>query len=66
MAPMAKEVVLVLVRDPGDMLISLDLGSRRGKEINIHGISVVAAAERTEMGTNMRATRGLYGKGMRR
>lgn len=56
MTPMAKEVVLVLVRDSGDVFVSFDLGSRRRKEIDIHCVPVIASAEGTKVGSDMGAT----------
>ena len=66
MSPMAEQVVLVLIRNPGDMFVSFNLRSRGCQKIDVHCVPIITSTERSKVGRYMSTVRGGYRERMGR
>jgi hypothetical protein len=50
---MTKEMMLMLIRHSGDVVVPLYLGSGGGEQVNVHVVPVIMSSERAERRRNM-------------
>jgi len=63
---MTEEMVLVLIRYPRNVLVSLYLRGSSGQEVDIHGVSsVIKSTKGAQMGGKMRVMTSMHGESMR-